>query len=127
MRSHEVRRTAQKVFTALFDMATPQMTLVMGKLSPAKQDQAKSILRTHPTQQQQTPTNHQPSNQQDPLGWSSLKSDILSLAQSAPDSDLVVILGRMTLASPQERSYVIADLLAGLKEASDDRLLENHK
>ena len=47
MRSHELRRTAQKVFHALFDMATPQMTIVMGRLSTVKQDQARTILRVH--------------------------------------------------------------------------------
>lgn len=46
-RSHELRRVSQKVFYALFDMAAPQMTLVLGQMAPHKQDQAKMILKNH--------------------------------------------------------------------------------
>ena len=129
MRSHELRRTAQKVFHALFDMATPQMTLVMGKLSVAKQDHAKAILRNHISQD----PHPQPINQQqqspDVCGWSSIKSDIqsLRLSQNSSENDLVVILSRMTVSSPSEKSYVISDLHTALKEASDEKLLEHHK
>ena len=38
---------SQKVFIALFDMAAPQMTLVLGLMAPHKQDQAKVILKNH--------------------------------------------------------------------------------
>lgn len=47
MRSPELRRMSQKVFHALFDMAAPQMTLVLGHMAPHKQDQAKLILKNH--------------------------------------------------------------------------------
>jgi hypothetical protein len=47
MRSPELRRMSQKVFHALFDIAAPQMTLVLGNMSPYKQDQARAILKNH--------------------------------------------------------------------------------
>lgn len=47
MRSPELKRMSQKVFHALFDMAAPQMTLVLGSMPTHKQDQAKAILKNH--------------------------------------------------------------------------------
>jgi len=47
-RSPELKRMSHNVFHALFDMAAPQMTFVMGQMAPHKQDQAKLILKNHP-------------------------------------------------------------------------------
>jgi hypothetical protein len=47
-RSPELKRMSHNVFHALFDMAAPQVTLVLGQMSPHKQDQAKAILKNHP-------------------------------------------------------------------------------
>lgn len=54
-RSHELRRMSQKVFYALFDMAAPQMTLVLGQMAAHKQDQAKMILQNHVTSSETSP------------------------------------------------------------------------
>lgn len=55
VRSPELRRMSQKVFHALFEMAAPQMTQVLGNMSPHKQDQARAILNNYVANNDESP------------------------------------------------------------------------
>jgi hypothetical protein len=97
------------------------MTVVMGRLSVGKQDQAKAILRNVTPPQNPPPPAHD--------AWTSINSGIeaLGLDEGGGEPDLLRILSTLALPSAASKSYPIADLHAALKDASDTRLLDHHK
>ncbi|CAG7826096.1 unnamed protein product [Allacma fusca] len=128
-RSHELRRVSQKVFYALFDMAAPQMTIVLGQMAPHKQDQAKAILKNHVTQEPPVkgPDGDRVDGNAERMVWNSINSDIQSLKIQQVENDLVSIVTQLATAPPVQKSQLVSQLHAALKDADDAKLVEHHK
>ncbi|CAL8143600.1 unnamed protein product [Orchesella dallaii] len=128
-RSHELRRVSQKVFYALFDMAAPQMTLVLGQMAPHKQDQAKLILKNHTTSEQAVKSTNHDDRSNISGGWGSIHSEIqsLSINDSSGEVSLMSIMTQLAASPTSQKQNSLPQFLTAIKDTPDDKLIEHHK